>query len=542
MGAGGWLLRRPLADGPRWTRALGVALLGLIALQLTSGLGLALHYSPGTTSAWASVDHLERNVRGGELVRALHAWGASGLVVLLGLHLLVAGAGAAYRRPRELTWALGLGLIPLLLAFGLTGYLLPWDQRGYWATTVALGITRSTPLVGELAARILQGGPELTSLTLTRFYALHTMLLPAGLLGLLALHLVVNQRAHAAAAAAAGAKPVVPWWPGQAVRDLALLAAALLGVVGLALAQGASLEAPADPGSDFPPRPEWWFLPLRELLKVIPEPWGSVVLPGLLGLGWLLLPWLDAPERPRPRLRAALVLLPALGYVLLGTRAVLADRADLEYAAARATADDDARLARELAAHGVPPEGASALLEHHPPRRGARLFALHCQECHRVDGRGGEGGPDLTGYLSPAWLEAVIREPRAPHLFGQTKLDGMEPLPREQWGELPGLAAYLSAQQGPTEAARQDPALLAKGEAAYMELECFACHPIDPGEVCEAPSLYGYGSPDWLEAFLKDPASPRFYGEANEMPGYKDDLSPEDLQALVVYLRGLRGE
>lgn len=534
------LVGRRLAGGARWTRALGAALLGLLLLQLASGVGLALHYAPTTTSAWASVDHLERAVPGGELVRALHAWGASFLVALAGLHLVGAGASAAYRRPRELSWALGLLLLPLLLAFGLTGYLLPWDQRGYWATTVALGIARATPLVGESAARVLQGGPELSSLTLTRFYALHALVLPGGLLALLALHLRANARAHAALLAEGA--PGAPWWPGQALRDLLLLAVALLGVVGLALALGAALEAPADPGSDFPPRPEWWFMPLRELLKVVPEPWGSVVLPGLLGCAWLLLPWLDPPTRPRPRLRAVLVLIPALGYLLLGLRAVLLDRADPEYALARARADEDAALARELARQGVPPEGAGALLEHHPPRRGERLFQLHCQECHPLRGEGGQEGPDLTGYLSRAWLMDVIRAPRDPRFFGHTALDGMDPLPRAEWEQLPALAAFLESQQSPAQAARLDPALVAKGEEAYLELECFACHPIDPGEEGEAPNLHGYGSEEWLTAFLKDPGGARFYGEMNDMPGYAEDLSAEDIAALVTFLRGLKDE
>lgn len=540
---GARLALRDLPGGPSWARASGVALLGLIGLQLLTGSALALHYAPTTTDAWASVRHLEEEVPGGALLRALHAAGASGIVLLLGLHLLLAGFSTAYRRPRELVWAIGLALVPLLLAFGLTGYLLPWDQRGYWATTVALGIARSTPLVGEAAARVLQGGPELTSLTLTRFYGLHALLLPAALLVVVALHLRARTRADAALRAAGVAGE--PWWPGQAARDLPLLLVGLLGVGAAALLHAPGLEAPADPGITYPPRPEWWFLPLRELLKTVPEPWGSVVLPGLLGAVWLLLPWLDPAERPRPRLRAALLGLPALAWVLLLGRAVLHDRTDLEYLGARETADQDAALARELAKAGVPPEGPAALLERHPPRRGARLFAQHCQECHALRGKGGEEGPDLTGYLSDEWLSGVIRDPRAPKFFGRVKGVEltMEALPREQWGDLEGLVAFLAAQQDEARARRLDPAKIAAGEEAYTRLDCLGCHPISAGEEGIAANLLGYGSEGWLTELLKDPAHPLFYGESykDQMPAYAKELSQEELKALVVFLRGLRG-
>lgn len=534
------LLRRRLAGGPRWSRALGAALLGLLLVQLLSGLGLAMHYAPTTTSAWASVHHLETAVPGGALVRALHAWGASALVLLLGAHLLASGVTAAYRRPREVAWGLGLLLVPLLLAFGLTGYLLPWDQRGYWATTVAVGIARATPLVGEPAALVLAGGSDLTSLTLTRFYAAHAVLLPGALLLLLLLHLRALSRAHRAELAAGG-EPGAPWWPGQAARDLGLLAAALAAVFGLALAQGAGLEAPADPAVDFPARPEWWFLPLRELLKLVPEPWGSLLLPGAAGALWLLLPWLDPPQRPRPRLRALLVLGPALLYAALGLRAVLLDRADRSYLAARRAADQEADLARELARGGVPAEGAAALLERHPPRRGARLFERHCRECHPLQGSGGREAPDLTGYLTRGWLMDVIARPRDPRFFGHTELDGMEPLLPEQLASLPALAALLIAQD-PTRRGEVDPALVERGVAAYRELECDACHPLERGVEGLAPNLAGYGSEEWLLEFLRAPGSPRFYGEDNDMPAYAGELSDEDLRALVVFLRGLRRE
>lgn len=531
----------PVAGGAGWRHALGAALLALIALQVITGVGMAFYYSPSATTAWESVHHLEERVLLGRLLRGLHAFGASGVVVLLAAHVVWAGLSRAYRRPREAAWVSGLVAAPVVLAFALTGYLLPWDQKGYWATQVAIGIARATPVIGQAAGAAMQGGPDLGTLTLTRFYALHTMVLPATLLALVVLHLALVRRA--AAASADLEEGAAPWWPGQAWRDGVAAALAAGVVAALAALVGAGLKAPADPASDYPPRPEWYFAPLRQLLKTVPEPWGSLVLPGGVFLALLALPWIDRRDRPRAGLARAIVLGPPLVAVALGAQAFLADARDDDFQAARAEAEAEAALARRLAADGVPPGGAAELLWRHPPRRGRRLFEVHCQGCHRLEGEGGGEAPDLTGYLSQGWIEGVIRDPRAPRFFGHTKLDGMEPLPREEWPKLRPLAAFLRAQD-PERAPGVDPALVKAGEEAYFALECHGCHAItdeDEGGAWGggAPSLQGYGSTEWLAAFLRDPGHERFYGESNDMPAYADELDDEELAALVVFLRGL---
>lgn len=531
----------PVAGGPGWRHALGAALAAMLALQVITGVGMAFHYAPSATTAWESVQHLEEQVLLGSLLRGLHAFGASGVVVLLVAHVVAAGVARAYRRPREAAWVSGLIAAPVVLGFALTGYLLPWDQKGYWATQVAIGIARATPVVGAWAGAVMQGGPDLGTLTLTRFYALHTMLLPLALLALVAVHVALVRRAAEASKDLEGG--AAPWWPGQAWRD-GLAVALVVGVVAaLAAARGAGLEAPADPASNYPPRPEWYFAPLRQLLKTVPEPWGSLVLPGGAFLLLLALPWIDGRDRPRPALSRAIVLGPPAVALALGVQAHLIDAGDEDYQEARLEAEAEAALAKQLAREGVPPGGAAELLWRHPPRRGQRLFEVHCQGCHRLDGKGGGEAPDLTGYLGLAWLEGVIRDPRDPRFFGHTKLDGMEPLPKESWPKLRPLAAFLRAQD-PERAPSPDPALVKAGEEAYFELECHGCHAItaeDEGGAYGggAPSLQGYGSVEWLTAFLRDPGHERFYGENNDMPAYADELDDEELAALVVFLRGL---
>ncbi|MEZ6185246.1 MAG: cytochrome b N-terminal domain-containing protein [Planctomycetota bacterium] len=520
-------LNPALPGGPAWTRVTGGVLVAALLLQVTTGVCLAHFYAPSTTSAWGSVWFVEHRVLGGWLLRGLHAYGASAVIVCLGVHLVRLGLAAAYRAPRELVWILSLALVPVIVGFGLTGYLLPWDQRGYWATHVATGIAASTPVVGETAATLLRGGPELSTLTLSRFFALHTLVLP----GCLGLVLLLGWRARARVPA-----PDAPrYWPTQGARTLLAVALGVAALFALALLRRVGLEAPADPGGTYVPRPEWYFAPLRQLLKTVPEPWGSVVLPGLVGAAWLALPWLDPEPRPRRRLAQALILLPVLGYGVLGALAFSADLADGDYQDARAAADEDAELALRLAEDGIPAAGAHLLLSRYPPRWGARLFEAHCQRCHRVNGRGGEDGPDLTGYLGRAWLQGVIKDPNDPRYFGHTKLRGMDPLPPEHHDQLPALTEFLRAQSG---LGTTDAALVQQGEDAFYELECNACHGIEPGEAILGPNLHGYGSAAWLTGFLRDPAGELYYFEDNEMPD-SADLSDAELEALVTYLHGL---
>ncbi|MCA8921906.1 MAG: cytochrome b N-terminal domain-containing protein [Planctomycetes bacterium] len=523
------LANPPLPGGPGWSQATGGVLLAALALQVATGVCLAHFYAASTSSAWGSVWFVEHRVLGGGLLRGLHAYGASAVVVCLGVHVARLGLAAAYRAPRELTWLLGLALVPVVLGFALTGYLLPWDQRGYWATHVATGIAASTPLLGDLVAQILRGGPELGTLTLSRFYALHTLVLPASLGAVLLLGLRARTRLPRAASDLA-------YWPRQGRRTLAVCAGLVALVFTLAALRAVGLEAPADPSVVYSPRPEWYFAPLRQLLKYVPEPWGSVVLPGAIALAWCALPWLDPAARPRRRLARGIVLAPLAGYLVLGAWAARADLYDEAYQEARASADADAELALRLAEDGIPAAGAHLLVSRYPPRWGARLFALHCQRCHAVDGRGGHDGPDLTGYLGRAWLYGVIKDPNDPRFFGHTKIRGMDPLPPDQHDALPGLVELLRAQ---AELGATNPELVAQGEEAFYELECNACHGLeDPEEAILGPNLHGYGSAAWLEAFLRDPGGELFYGEDNAMPA-SEDLSDAELEALVTYLRGL---
>ncbi len=169
------VLDEPLPPGTGWWFTLGSVLLFGLGIQFLTGIALALYYAPTPDHAWDSVRFITTSVRAGSFLRGLHHWGASVVVVAAVVHLCRVVFFGSYKKPREVNWIVGLVLLQVILAFGLTGYLLPWDQRAYWATVVAINISKLTPGAGEMAAAFLRGGADIGALTLTRWYAVHVL-------------------------------------------------------------------------------------------------------------------------------------------------------------------------------------------------------------------------------------------------------------------------------------------------------------------------------------------------------------------------------
>jgi len=172
-----------------WLYTLGSATLFTMMLQIITGILLTLYYVPEPTQAYASVDYITNDLTFGWLIRGLHHWGSSAMVLLVILHMVRVIAYGAYKYPREATWFSGVALLLLTFSFGFTGYLLPWDQRAYWATVVGTRIGEVTPFVGGSLKNIMLGGEEISGLTLTRFYGAHVWILPGLLLGLVGIHM-----------------------------------------------------------------------------------------------------------------------------------------------------------------------------------------------------------------------------------------------------------------------------------------------------------------------------------------------------------------
>jgi quinol-cytochrome oxidoreductase complex cytochrome b subunit len=172
-----------------WLYTLGSASLFVAISQIVTGILLTIYYVPTPDHAYDSVQYISTQLPAGWLIRGLHHWGASAMVVLVVLHMLRVIYYGSYKFPREATWFTGVFLLIVVLGFGFTGYLLPWDQKAYWATTVGTRIAGTPPLIGDWILQVIRGGKELSAITLARFFGVHVWVLPASLLILILVHL-----------------------------------------------------------------------------------------------------------------------------------------------------------------------------------------------------------------------------------------------------------------------------------------------------------------------------------------------------------------
>jgi len=185
-----WLLFRKVPRGTNWAYTLGSATLFAFLSQAVTGVFLAMYYRPDVTGgAYESIRYINDDVFAGQLVHGMHKWGASVMVILIFLHMARVFFYGAYKYPRELTWVIGVVLLILTMAMAFTGYLLPFDQRSYWATIVGVNINGSGPFIGPFLSDFLRGGPDWGATTLARFYAIHMMLIPGAIAALIGVHI-----------------------------------------------------------------------------------------------------------------------------------------------------------------------------------------------------------------------------------------------------------------------------------------------------------------------------------------------------------------
>ncbi len=194
IGALRYFLFRKVPAETNWFHTLGSASLTAFLVQLVTGVILAMYYKPDPDKAYASIETITNDLTLGWLVRGMHRWGASVFIILMFLHMGRVFLFGAYKYPRELNWLVGAAILLLGFAEGLTGYLLPWDQTAYWATVVAININANAPIVGPFLGDFLRGGQEIGADTLSRFYSLHMLLIPGGIIGLISLHLYLVVR------------------------------------------------------------------------------------------------------------------------------------------------------------------------------------------------------------------------------------------------------------------------------------------------------------------------------------------------------------
>jgi cytochrome b6 len=305
----------------------------LFGIQVATGILLVLYYRPSADEAYESIRFLMSEVSFGWLVRSIHSWSANLMVGAAMVHMFSAFLLKAYRAPREATWFSGMILLGLCLAFGFSGYLLPWNQLAYFATKVGTDIVGDLPLAGEFLARLLRGGDQITGGTLTRFYGLHIAILPAIATALLGLHLFLVQH-HGMSlppSVESADRPAreMRFVPNFLLRDIVGWLAALALLALLAALFPWELGVKADPYAPAPAgiRPEWYFGWMFQTLRALPAHVLGLEgeLLGILGIGvaaglWTFAPLLDAADGrgPRARVWTAVGLL-AIVYIVVFT-------------------------------------------------------------------------------------------------------------------------------------------------------------------------------------------------------------------------------
>ncbi len=538
-------LDEPMPQGVGWSHVFGSILLLLVAVQFFTGILLALYYSPSPSSAYQSIQYIDNQAVSGKLIRGLHHWSASAFVIVLAMHLMRTFLYAAYKKPRRGTWIAGVALLLIVLGFAFTGYLFPWDMKAYFATRVGIEVGASAPLLGPIVAKLLKGGSEMGELTLSRFYAIHVIVLPLALLFLVAIHLFFI-RIH---------KITPPWkkegepasypntfYPFQMAKDTVAVAVAFAAILFVAAKFGPPLEAPADPtNTNYVPRPDWYFYGLYQLLRIFQGPLeviGTVVLPTAFFLSLFALPFLDKnPERAlRQRPYAVISGLVTLSIIVIftvwggleGAREVAAAR---QRQAAQATTTTPA-------------------VEKADPESGRKLFAdLRCGECHHSVSQGINIPPGLEfagSKFQKEWLAEYLQKPYRMR-WSNVNVRPVIRMPDFDLSsdEAQALATALMQQVdtvkiAPTGIAweKQDTDEVADGRKLVNDYACLGCHKINGEGTQLGPDLSRVGrklKPDYMYRMILKPKS--------VIPGtpMKDnELWEDEATAIVRYLMTLQ--
>ncbi len=393
-----------------WHQIIGSMAVFFFITQVFTGGLLAFNYAPTPGEAYNSVRYIMTEVTGGPLIRGLHHWGASIMVIIVVLHMIQVFIYGAYKKPREATWMMGVILFLLTLGFALTGYLLPWDNRAYFGTVVTTHIASQTPVLGPYLVRLLGAqGDTVGNVTFSRFYALHTVLLPPLMMILIGIHIYLVRK-HGVAAAVGDTAPKRKFFPEQVFKDTVGVTIGFLILFVMAIVAKVPLERLADPtDTAYIPRPEWYFLFLFQILKAFKGPieaFANVALPGVAVLTLFLIPFIDRGPMVRLGKRGfaiAFVLLAAIAWTGLTTAAVITTPKNTE--SVDASADTEGVATAAPAWQKLSPEELAGL----------GLFKKEaCFGCHPGPGKTGVG-PDLAkiqaDHRNAKWLIPHFKNP-----------------------------------------------------------------------------------------------------------------------------------
>jgi quinol-cytochrome oxidoreductase complex cytochrome b subunit/mono/diheme cytochrome c family protein len=527
-----------------WHQIIGSMAVFFFVIQVFTGALLAFNYAPTPGEAYNSVKYIMTELTGGPLIRGLHHWGASMMLIIVVLHMTQVFIYGAYKKPREATWMVGVVLLLITLAFGLTGYLLPWDNRAYFGTVVTTHIMSGAPLLGPYLLRLLGAqGDSVGNVTFSRFYSLHTVLLPPLTMIIIAVHIYLVRK-HGVAAAIGDTAPKRKFFPEQVFKDTVGVAVAFIILFVMAIVAKVPLERLADPtDTAYIPRPEWYFLFLFQMLKFFKGPmetFGSVVLPGLAVLTLFLVPFIDRGPMVRLGKRTFAItfaLLAAIAWTGLTTAAVVTTPPNQESADDTATPSTETPEAAPASAVSTP---AASGLSPSPWQRltpqelaGLSYFKSEgCTGCHPGAGQKGIG-PDLLTmpkeHRNATWMVPHFKNP------SQVVPGSAMPSINLPTADLNALTLFVLTLTPQNEAALlATPAFVYQGAAVYQKNHCDGCHQIAGVGATLGPALDGVGlrhDRAWLEKHFADPPG---VVPGSIMPPYK--FAPMDLDAICKYL------
>jgi ubiquinol-cytochrome c reductase cytochrome b subunit len=509
----------PASSG--WHQVFGSIAVFLFMTQAFTGILLAFNYAPTPGEAYNSLKYIITELTGGRMIRGLHHWGASMMLVIVVLHMCQVFLYGSYKKPREATWMLGVVLLLLTLAYGLTGYLLPWDNRAYWGTVVTTQIAAQAPIAGPYLTRLLGGEGSIGVVTFARFYALHVLLLPPATTILIALHIYLVRK-HGVAPAVNDTAPKKRFFPEQVFKDTVAIFVAFAILFTMAIVAKVPLERLADPtDTSYIPRPEWYFLFLFQTLKFFSGPMevvGSVVLPTIAIMGLFAIPFIDRGTLTRVRQRTTAM--GVLVFAVLGWSALTA--------AAIATTPKTAAVS---VVDQPGPEGWQQL----SPEELAGIGYYRKEDCASCHAPGSKLGPDLTTpptRKTAAWMIAHFKRPQ------QTMPGTSMPALQLSDSQMNALAAFLLKLNAKNvkelEAA---PAFAVEGAMVYQGQRCGICHQVNGIGQKMGPALNGLAdrrSREWVEQHFHEPQK---LSPGSPMPPYK--FSSRDLDRITTYLMGL---
>jgi ubiquinol-cytochrome c reductase cytochrome b subunit len=513
----------PASSG--WHQVFGSIAVFLFLVQAFTGALLAFNYAPTPGDAYNSLRYILTELTGGRLIRGLHHWGASTMIVVVVLHMCQVFLYGAYKKPREATWIVGVVLLLVVLGFGFTGYLLPWDNRAYWGTVVATQIAAQAPLAGPYLTRLLGGEGSVGVVTFARFYGLHTMLLPALTVGLIALHVYLVRRHGVSPVPGDDLRPKVKFYPAQVFRDTVAVFITFIVLFVLAVTVRVPLERLADPtDTSYIPRPEWYFLFLFQALKSFEGPLevvGSIVLPGLAIVALVLVPFIDRARMARVSRRFVaftIVALAAIGWTGLTVAAV-------------------ATTPKEALTDSVDYSAPVDWLQLSPEEMaGIGYFRTeNCASCHTVGEGKASVGPDLASRAirkDAAWMIAHFKRPSA--MVPGTSMPSIQ----LNDTQLNALAAFLLRLNPHNASALENaPAFAVDGAMVYQASRCGSCHVVNGVGMKVGPPLNGVAkrrTQSWVERHF---AEPQALSPGTIMPPYR--FGHQELQNITQYLMSL---